>query len=124
MVLNRESILEAAKLKTEVVELEEGSVIVSEISALDYNEICELSKKPDCDEVDMKKFTPTLLAFGIVNENGERVFSNEDIPLLAKLAQKPFMKIADGVKRLNGLIGDEAKNSEAIPGDLNNGESL
>lgn len=131
-ILSKASLLETMKLKTEVIELSETeSIIVSEIGAGDYiklwSECTEETGEKDKDgkavtKINMERFTPALLAYSIINEDGSRMFSDEEIPVLARCAQGPFLKIAEAAKKLNGLNGDEGKPSEPITVGSTDGE--
>lgn len=125
MAMNRNSILEAMKLKTETVMLGDETVIVSEIGASDYIKLWTDPKNQKVvgdqivngvtvpkTEVDMSRFTPALIAYAVVDEAGNRVFGDDDIEVLARSSQGPFMKLAEVVRKLNGLTGEEVKNSE------------
>lgn len=108
-MLNREELLNAMRLKTERVKIAGGEVIVSEIGAADY---IKLWTEYQVDgKVDMTTFTPALVAFSVVDESGARVFSDEEVALLARSSHGPFMEIAAVARRLNGLAGDEVKKS-------------
>ena len=113
MLLDKTAILTEGKLKTEDVPLGAGHVRVSELSGVDYISIYNDDRFKTNDEVDMIKFTPALLMCCIVDEQGEKLFSDDDLPALSKLASGPFFKIAQVAKKLNGLSGEEVKNSEA-----------
>jgi hypothetical protein len=115
--MNKAEILEEMELKTETVKLGKGEMIVSEIGAADY---IRLWTKPDFrmdddpDRVDMSKFTPALIAYSVVDEKGNRLFTDEDIPNIASWPQGRFTEIAQIARRLNGLGAvDAGKNSKA-----------
>lgn len=116
-VLNREELFEEGALKTEVVTLKKGDVIVSQIGAADYITLWSDPKNQKKDEtgkdiIDMARFTPALLAYSVVDASGNRLFTEADVDRLAKFAQEPFLKLADVARRLNGLSGEEVKNSD------------
>jgi hypothetical protein len=125
-ILNRLEILKEGALKTESVKLDSGEIIVSQIGGADYialwtdpqnqKETGEIVVKNGVEEkvltVDMSRFTPALIAYAVVDENGNRVFTDEDIPVIARLASGPFLKISEIARKLNGLAGDEVKNSD------------
>jgi len=111
-VLNRDEILESGKLKTEVVELEKGSVIVSELSGDVYMEVCKLSRKEDLDEIDMQKFQPLLICAAIVDESGNRIFSKDDVEIIKGRSKDFYFKILSVANKLNGLSGSAEKNSD------------
>lgn len=117
MVLDKSALLSALKLKTEEVEIDGGTVIVSEIGAADYIKLWTDPSNQTDGEIDMVKFTPALLACTIVDQDGKRIFSNDDISELSRSAHAPFLKIAEAAKRLNGLSGSEIKNSESSQSD-------
>ena len=132
-VLNRAELLNELRLATESVDLGNGKqVIVSEIGAEDFIRLwtrpeyqVETGEEKDgkpVTTVDMAKFTPALVACSVGDEQGQRLFSDDDIKLLARGAQGPFMKLSDAARRLNGMAGGETKNSsETAPVDLHTG---
>jgi len=108
-MLNREELLAALQLKTEIVELDGGPVRISEISATDYLALWERHRRDD-DTIDMATFTPELIAACLVDDEGQRLFTDADATLLARSAKAPFFQLADACRRINGLGGDEVKN--------------
>lgn len=123
MSLNRAELLNVMRLKTELVTLDDGSnVIVSEVGAADYIKLWTNPEYQDGNTVDMAKLMPAMVAYSVVDDQGHRVFADDDIPTLARSAQGPFMKISDAVRRVNGMIGEESKNSkETALGDSSTG---
>ena len=131
MLATKNDLFEELKLSTETVTLSSGKeVIVSEITAPDYMELCNLCaigdmQSPDANgniKLDIGKFNGTLLAYCVVNNKGERIFDDSDIEKLINSANKPLMQIVDVAKRLNGLSGKEEKASELIEGGSSTGE--
>ena len=128
MGLSRQELLDGSVLETAVVSLPIGEVIVTEISAPDYIEICELSKKDGTDvvdgsmQIDMRKFDPALLAFGIIDEEGNRIFTNDDSPLLAKRSMKKFEPALKKLKEMSGLLRDSGNESEPTLSGSTSGE--
>lgn len=111
MILNREALLVKMELKKETVTLGEDEVIVTEIGAKDLIELYTRKELQDDDgNIVMGKFTPALVSLAVVDESGNRIFSDSDIPLLEKASAPTFAKLAEPARRLNGLKGDEAKN--------------
>jgi len=112
MLLNREEFFEETALQTERVPVGKGEIIVSEIGATDYLELYSKYKCRDEDgNVDSVKFTNVLILLSVVNEGGERFFTDDDLSRLARTKPKVYLEIANAAKRVNGLSGDE-KNSE------------
>lgn len=137
MSMTREELLNELKLKSEVVEIGKGKVIVSEIGASDYISLWsdpknqkatgEMVLKDGKSEpvmvVDMARFTPALIVYAVTDAAGNRIFTDEDIDLIARGSQGPFLKIADVARRLNGMVGDEVKNSEGSQSVLPSSDS-
>lgn len=113
MALDRNSILSAGRLKTETVALENGDVIVSEIGGADYIKLWSDPANREGDSINMSRFTPALISYSVVDETGKRIFTDADIDAIARLSQGPFLKIAEVARKLNGMSGEEVKNSEA-----------
>ena len=122
--LTKEELLGELKLKSETVEIGDGLVNVSEVSAVDYitlwTECSEETDKKDKDgnpitTVNMSKFIPRLVAFSVTDETGKRMFADEEISAFERAAQGPFSKIAEVAKRLNGLGAE--KNVETLVQD-------
>lgn len=123
MAMNKAELLNELRLKTELVKLDDGKdVIVSEVGAADYIKLWTNPDYQNGNTVDMAKLMPAMVAYSVVDDQGQRVFADEDIPAIARSAQGPFMKISDAVRRVNGMVGDEAKNSmETAPEDSSSG---
>ena len=50
-------------------------------------------------------------------DNGERAFSDEDVPMLHKKSPMVTARLVNAVNRVNGFnIEEEAKNSDAVQG--------
>lgn len=114
MSTGKAALLAALVLKQETIEVNGATFIISEIGATDYIRLWTDKNNQDASgEIDMAKFTPALIACAVVDESGQRVFDNNDIPALERAAYGPLLKIAEVAKRLNGLTGEETKNSDA-----------
>jgi hypothetical protein len=114
----KSALLAALALKTEPVVVNGVTFIVSEIGASDYIRIWTDKNFQDAaGNIDMSKFTPALIACAVVDEDGNRVFSDSDVVELSRASYSGSLKIAAVAKRLNGVEGEEIKNSEAGPTD-------
>jgi len=52
-----------------------------------------------------------IVARGVIDpETGERVFSEEDVPVLAKKSHKALMLVYNAITTLSGSVEDEVKN--------------
>lgn len=111
MILNREELLKEIAPAKETVSLGNGEVIITDIGA---SALMELYTRKDVQKddgtYDMTKFTPALVALAVVDEAGERIFTDDDIAFLQKAGANQFQKLATVARRLNGLAGNEAKN--------------
>jgi hypothetical protein len=109
--LNRDALFKLMELKKEIVELGDGEVIISEIGATAMIDLYTRKELHDADgNFIMGKFTPALVALSVIDEIGNRIFSDADILLLEKASPIYFTKIAEVARRLNGMSGGEAKN--------------
>jgi hypothetical protein len=110
MILDKNAFLESMKLKQETVTIEGGEVVLSELGATDMmNLYTRKELQNENGDIVMSKFIPALVAVSAIDEDGKRLFSDEDIPLLEKAASSQFGKLAQVARRLNGLVGDESK---------------
>ena len=121
-VLTRDQMFEEGALKTERVPLKNGDAIVSQIGGADYIKLWRDPKnqmqEDGKDVIDMARFTPALISYAVVDEAGNRLFTEEDIEKLSRFNSDVFLKLADPARRLNGLSGEEEKNSDGSQSDL------
>lgn len=132
-VLSKEEFLQEAKLKTEFVKINgEKGVYVSEITAYDLTDLYakvsfETTEKDEQGnfktDMNMKEFNFELLLACIVDENGNRMFASNEIETVKRFPQKITQILSTACKKINGLIGDEGNESEAIKADSTSGES-
>ncbi len=107
-MLKREEILSKTSLKTEKLTIEEwgGDVMVSEMSGAmrDGWEQSIREKDPSG-----KLISPRakLIIFTVIDENGERIFKDDDIEAIGKLSSSTLEKICLTAMRLNGLGSEE-----------------
>ena len=123
MALSKEGFLNAVKQKfaTEEVPVGNDTVIVSELDATDYIKI--FTEHSENGKVNMKTFTPTLIAYSLVDEAGNRLFDNIEELSNARVPQSIFTLIGEVAKKLNGMTGEEKNASEPILGGSTDGES-
>jgi len=124
MILDKAGLLEELKLITEEVPLNNGSVIVSEISAVDWDELIASEEYKVDGKVIEKKIQPALVARAVLNQDGTRMFTDEEAAVVAQSSKKPFRAIVSAVMRLNGLGGVEIKNSEPSQTDSSVSDSV
>jgi hypothetical protein len=111
MFLTKEQILEADDLPTEEVEAWGGKVLVIALSA-EERENLRLGMGEN--ENDLLKVAIKLVSLTVVDENKNRVFSEEDIEALEKKSAKEIDKVFAVAQKLSGLgVNKELeKNSE------------
>lgn len=111
--MNREELLGALALKKETVAFQGGEVVVTELGAADIMKLWE--DYPTTDGT--ANFTAALIAMCVLDDEGQKVFSAADIPLLTNSAQGAFFELSKASRAVNGIGGEEAKNSEPSPAD-------
>lgn len=109
----KSAILAANSLKTETIEANGVEIIVSEIGAFDLIRISQECQDAD-GELDMQRFSLAMAACSVVDESGNQVFTLEEI---GKITRTTLMRIIEVARRLNGVSGEEVKNSEAGQND-------
>lgn len=104
MILNKTAILEASDLKTETVTVPEwgGDVIVRSITALDRYALIDFAMGADGTIV-RDKFVIGLLAASLVGEDGNRLFTNDEIQLLAGKSFTAIDRLIEVANRINGF---------------------
>ena len=117
MVLDKTGVMEELKLITEEVPLGKGSVIVSEISAVEWDELVSSEEYRVDGKISEKKLQPALVARAVLNPDGSRMFSDEEATVVAQSSKKPFRAIVKTIMKLNGLGDEAAKNSEPSLGE-------
>lgn len=100
MLLTKQQILEADDLPTEEVEAWGGSVLVTTLSA-EERENLRLSMGEN--EDDLLKVMIKLVSLTIVDENKNRIFSEEDVEALAKKSATEIDKVFAVAQKLSGL---------------------
>lgn len=114
-LLNKESIFAAPDLKTERLTVDEwgGEIIVSEMggqTAFDFYEyVMPAENGDDSSKISLDaRFKAALVAFCVVDEQGQPLFTAQDIPRLARKKAAVLNKVFQVADRLN-LITDAAR---------------
>lgn len=105
--LTREAILAAKDLKSEVVKVPEwgGEVTVGTMTG-EMRDAWEQSFLTEKGKPDIRHARARLAVFCIVDEKGERIFTEADILALSKKSAAGLQRIVDVAQRLN-LVRDE-----------------
>lgn len=104
-MLSRKEILEGKiDLKRETINVPEwgGDVIVSEMDGTTRDHFETTTAIRD-EKGRVANARAKLVSYCVVNEDGERIFSDEDIPAIGKLPSGLLTRIAKTAMRLNGL---------------------
>lgn len=100
--LTREQILSSQDLETEEVDAFGGKVLVKSLTAAEREELRK-DMGTDEKEMDLLLIQMKLVSLCIVGENRKRLFSEEDIGVLAKKSAKELDKVFEVAQRLSGL---------------------
>ncbi|MHB0929191.1 MAG: hypothetical protein ACYC3W_09885 [Candidatus Nanopelagicales bacterium] len=111
--MNREELLSALALKKETAAFQGGEVTVTELGAADIMKLWD--DYPTTNGT--STFTAALIAACVLDDEGQKVFSEADIPLLENSAQTAFFELAKAARAVNGIGGAEEKNSDPSPAD-------
>lgn len=113
--LTREQILEADDLKTETVPVPEwgGEVIVRTMTGGEYSRfekyIIKSGDEQD-EQTDLTNIRAKLCSLTIVDEAGEKIFSEEDIIELAKKSAAALNRVSRVAQKLNVIGADDGDN--------------
>lgn len=110
-MLKREEILSKTSLKKESVTVDEwgGDVLVSEMSG-SVRDAWEQSLRKKDENGSLVSPRAKLIACTVVDEDGNRVFSDDDVEAIGKLSSLSLEKVCEVSMRLNGLAdGDVEK---------------
>lgn len=122
-ILTREAILQAQDLPSEAVEVPEwgGAVLVRGLSGAERDAFeagviaPKLEKNGKSGSMDMRNIRAKLAALCIVDEVGQRIFSDGDVEALGRKSAAALDRVFSAAQRLSGLsqadVEELAKNS-------------
>lgn len=123
--LNRDAILGAPDIRTEEVRVPEwgGSVLVRGLTGAERDRfedsIVEMRGQKRI--FHMEHIRARLVALSVVDEQGNRIFTEADIPALSKKSALALQRVFEVAQRLSGLsdvdLSELTKNSESAQGD-------
>lgn len=110
MILDKTAILSAEDLKTEEVDVPEwgGSVRVRTLTGSERDAF-ESSLIAADGQRNMANYRARLLSRALVGENGQRLFSDDEIPLLGGKSAAALDRLFAVAQRLNGIGGEAEK---------------
>jgi hypothetical protein len=112
-LLNRDTILKAADLITEQVEVPEwgGSVLVRAMNGAerDQYEKSVLVRKGKNTEVNLVNARAKLVALTVVDEAGKRLFTDGDVAALGQKSAAALNRIFNVATRLSGITEEDVE---------------
>jgi hypothetical protein len=126
--LNRDAILKAAALKTEDVSVPEwgGSVLVRELRGRERDEWeASLAVQRGRQMVpDVSNMRAKLAARTIIDQDGEPVFTQQDVAALGELSAAALDRVFEVASRLSGLQQDAVEEMGKASGNGRSGDSV
>jgi hypothetical protein len=121
-MLTREEILSAPDIGTETVDVPEwgGQIHIRTLTGAEYDRWQEsiLIRRGDRSQVKIQGARVQLIALCIVDDNGKRIFTDKDIPLLNKKSSAGIARVYDAVCKQSrigeGEVEELVKNSGII----------
>lgn len=111
VVLGRDDILQADDIVTEAVDVPEwgGTVLVKGMSGVERDEfdLAIMSKTGKSREVNLENLRARLCASSIVDEDGNLIFTQEDVFALSEKSGAALQRVYDVASRLSGLGEDD-----------------
>lgn len=115
MTLTKDQILESNDLKTQSVEVPEwgGSVNIRTMTGSDRDAFEQTLVKVDGNgnrKTDLTNMRAKLVAMTVVDDNGNRLFGEDDIAVLGRKSATALAKVFEAAQALNGM-GDAAEDT-------------
>lgn len=109
MALSRDAILAADDIKTEEVDVPEwgGSVFLKGMTGTERDNFEANNRRPDGQQ-NLTNYRARFLVRCVVNENGTRIFSDQDAAALGKKSSGAINRLWEMAGQLNGA-SDEAQ---------------
>lgn len=127
-LLTREMILAMGDLPREsvaVMDWDGGEVLVQGLTAAqrDKFEADSMTQQGKDFKLNMRNIRARLVALCVVDENGQRIFSDSDVQALGQKSARALARVFEVAQRLSGLTNEDveelAKNSDGgQPDDL------
>lgn len=115
-LLTKDQILGADDRATKEIDVPEwgGSVLVAAMTAAERDafEAGMLDSKGKSDAKRLQNFRARFVAACIVDESGNRLFSDKDIVALGRKASKPISHLFDECRKLNGMTDEDVAEIE------------
>jgi len=129
IILTRDAILKAEDLPRELIEVPEwgGSLYIRALTGTERDafEASVVEQRGKSTKMNLRNIRAKLVALTVVNEDGERLFSDADIKLLGGKSAAVLDRLFEVAQKLSGLrdedVDELAKNSDD---DLSEGSTL
>lgn len=127
-LLTRDQILNADDLQTKDVYVPQwkGTVRIRTMTAGERDLFEQMMFSGQNKDERRDNVRATMLALTVVDDNGNRLFTEDHVKRLKGKSAAAVDKIFSGVQKLNAVsdedVEDMVKNSEGTPGDLSDGE--
>jgi len=110
-ILNAEDILAARKPAPELVEVPEwgGSVYVKGTNGKEFSDLQSqiIQRKGNTQSVNLENIQAKLCAVCLCDADGNRLFKQKDVEVLAELSSAALQRVFKVAQRLSGLGDDE-----------------
>ena len=117
-VLNKQDILQARDVSTEMLDVPEwgGTIYVRSISAAERGLIEEgaarFKESKGKNDTFARTFTVKMVSMSVCDENGQRLFEDKDIALLQQKNAAVISRIAEVAQRLSGFSKQDLEELE------------
>lgn len=123
--LTKEQILTAQDIQREEVDVPEwgGKVLVQGLTGQERDafEASMIKGKGKNAEVNLANLRAKLVARSVINADGQRLFTDDEIPVLAKKSAAALDRVYSVAQRLSGISAEDVeeltKNSETAPSE-------
>lgn len=105
LISNKKDFFESSKLETELVEIGDGkSVLVTELNGPDFGDLWTDERfEVEDGGVDVGKMLPILIARTVIDDKGNRIFTDKDAPKIEVMKARIYLKLATVARNLNGI---------------------
>jgi hypothetical protein len=111
MLLTKEAILSCEDRGFEIVEVPEwgGSVRVASMTAAERDKFEQMIVDKKSGAVKLDNLRATLAAHVLVDDDGERLFTDKDLIALSKKSATAVSRVFDAAQRLNAFSDDDVE---------------
>ncbi len=114
MALSKEDILEAQDIQTDTVDVPEwgGTVHVRALNAVERGKLDNLGAQARLDgTAQLEDMHVMTVQMGVIDDDGQRVFSEDDIPELREKAAAPMERISERIWEMSGISEEDVEDA-------------